>query len=71
MQKRKFQNIVDTADVIRDFLPICAGAKKGLYDKCKDCFGYSLFFLRLKYKDLTGYNKKVHRIKNTNSSHTR
>jgi hypothetical protein len=27
MQKKKFQNIVDTADVIKDFLPICAGAK--------------------------------------------
>ena len=27
MQKKKIPNIVDTADVIRDFLAICAGAK--------------------------------------------
>ena len=27
MQKKKITNIVDTADVIRDFLPIFAGAK--------------------------------------------
>ena len=27
MQKKKIPNIVDTADVIKDFLPICAGAK--------------------------------------------
>ena len=27
MQKKEIPNIVDTADVIKDFLPICAGAK--------------------------------------------
>ena len=27
MLKNKISNIVDTADVIKDFLPICAGAK--------------------------------------------
>ena len=48
MQKKKIPNIVDIADVIRDLLPICAGAKKGLYN-CKDCFGIAKIALDTAY----------------------